>query len=244
MSKADLFDPIHRQSLSEALYSQLKDRIICGVYRPGDRLPSERVLSEETGINRGAVREAVKRLQQAGLLAVRQGGNHEVLDFLQEAGPELLPSLLVDQHGGFNPKAVMDLMVMRTVLAPEMAFAAAERITPDGVLALEALCADMRERHSDLPGLQHLALAYWQRVVVICDNVAFRLSFNALRKSYIKAWDALTFVLAEEFQDLAGFEAITHAMRSRDPKAAREAAGRHIRLGQRAVDKLFHQETR
>ncbi|UUY06381.1 winged helix-turn-helix domain-containing protein [Svornostia abyssi] len=40
---------------------------------PGDPLPSERVLAEQFGINRHAVREAIKRLQQAGLVVVSQG---------------------------------------------------------------------------------------------------------------------------------------------------------------------------
>lgn len=231
-------DPIQRQPVSEALYRQLKGRILSGDFQPGERLPSERVLSEASGINRGAVREAVKRLQQAGLIAVRQGGNHEVLDFLQEAGPELLPSLLIGGEG-FNPKVVCDLMAMRSVLAPEIAAAAARRGSPALHATLCGLCEDMRVRQSDLPALQRLALAFWQALVVGSDNVAFRLSFNAMRKSYLQAWDALTLPMAEEFGDIGRLQGIADAVARRDEAAAFAAAKAHVGLGEAAIRRLF-----
>lgn len=233
-----IVEPILRQSLSEALFRQLKGRILSGDFKPGERLPSERVLSEASGINRGAVREAVKRLQQAGLIAVRQGGNHEVLDFLQEAGPELLPSLLIGGEG-FNPKVVCDLMAMRSVLAPEIAAAAASRGTSALHATLQGLCDDMRAQRADLPALQHLALAFWQALVVGCDNVAFRLSFNAMRKSYLQAWDALTLPMAGEFRDIEQLQAIAEAVSRRDALAAFTAAKLHVGRGEAAIWQIF-----
>lgn len=231
-------EPIQRQPVSEALYRQLKGRILAGDFQPGDRLPSERVLSEASGINRGAVREAVKRLQQAGLIAVRQGGNHEVLDFLQEAGPELLPSLLIGGEG-FNPKVVCDLMAMRSLMAPEIAAAAARRGAPTLNATLSGLCEDMRRHQADLPALQRLALAFWQALVVGSDNVAFRLSFNAMRRSYLQAWDALTLPMAEEFRDVERLQGIADAVARRDAAEAFDLARQHVRLGEAAVRQLF-----
>src|ERR1700756_3455409 len=96
MSDMAAFRQVVRQSLSESVYLQLKDKIVRQELAAGSPLPSERELSELLGVNRGAVREAIKRLQQAQLVAVRQGGNHLVLDFHSEGGLELLPSLLLD----------------------------------------------------------------------------------------------------------------------------------------------------
>ncbi|NBD19828.1 GntR family transcriptional regulator [Aquabacterium fontiphilum] len=234
---------IERLPLSEALYRQLKDRIVAGDFRPGDRLPSERVLSEETGVNRGAVREAIKRLQQAGLVAVRQGGNHEVLDYLQEAGPELLPWLLMDRHGVFSPKVVRDLMAMRSVLAPEIARAAALHGGDALHASLLATWQTMVLRQDDVRALQRHALQYWQALVTGSQNVAFQLSFNAMRKSYLKAWDAMTTVMADEFRDLDNLRAITDAVLRRDPLAATEAARRHVRIGEQAIARLFGEQS-
>ena len=55
------------------MYEQLRDHIVSGDVAPGASLPSERVLSERLGVNRAAIREGLKRLEQAGLVAIQQG---------------------------------------------------------------------------------------------------------------------------------------------------------------------------
>ena len=57
-------------------------------------MPSERTLAEELGVNRHAVREALKRLQQAGLIRIAQGGATRVLDWRQSGGLEVLLDLM------------------------------------------------------------------------------------------------------------------------------------------------------
>ena len=52
----------------------LRDEILRGQYREGERLPSERDLAERFGVHRSTVRSAVKRLEQLGIAEVRPGG--------------------------------------------------------------------------------------------------------------------------------------------------------------------------
>jgi GntR family transcriptional repressor for pyruvate dehydrogenase complex len=58
-------ESIQKTSISEQVFVQLRERILKKVLPVGADLPSERELSETLGVNRGAVREAIKRLQQA-----------------------------------------------------------------------------------------------------------------------------------------------------------------------------------
>jgi GntR family transcriptional repressor for pyruvate dehydrogenase complex len=236
-----LLEPILRQPLSDALYVQLKGKIINGELKPGSKLPSERVLSEESGVNRGAVREAIKRLQQAGLVAVHQGGKHEVLNYRQEAGLELLSSLLINSRGQVDTKVVRNIMAMRSAIAPEVAAEAARLGGEALALQLEPVLTVMQASLHDLSSLQVGALHFWQTLATACDNVAYQLTFNAMRRSYQKAWDKLTFVMAREFQDVDNLAAIVDAVRRRDPQAAREAAHRHVELGRLALETVFAQ---
>ena len=59
---------------SETITAALRDDILRGQYRPGERLPSERDLAERHATSRGTVREAVKRLEQLGLADIQPGG--------------------------------------------------------------------------------------------------------------------------------------------------------------------------
>ena len=184
-------EPVSRQSLSESVFLQLQDKIVRGELAPESALPSERALSEALAVNRGAVREAIKRLQQAGLVAVRHGGNHTIRNFEEEAGLELLPSLLVDGRGRLDIEVLRSIMAMRSALAPEVAASAAEKGGKSLAAKLETLLDRMRQAERDLVQLQALVFDFWKTLVAGSGNIAFRLAFNSMTKTYVQAWDAM-----------------------------------------------------
>jgi GntR family transcriptional repressor for pyruvate dehydrogenase complex len=67
--------------------------IVSGELRPGERLPPERMLAVQLGVNRTTLRGALGRLASARLLSVRQGSGYVVQDYRKVAGVELLPEL-------------------------------------------------------------------------------------------------------------------------------------------------------
>ena len=77
-------------SVSGRIYEHLRGAILAGEY---DELPSERTLSQELGASRHAVREALKRLQQSGLIRISHGGATRVRDWRRHGGLELLLEL-------------------------------------------------------------------------------------------------------------------------------------------------------
>lgn len=70
-----LFQPAKTPSASEAIYNQIYPKIISGELKPGDRLPPERELAEMFQRSRPVVREALRMLQQDGLLETTRGTN-------------------------------------------------------------------------------------------------------------------------------------------------------------------------
>ena len=61
-------------SLSQRIAAELRDDILRGHYRAGERLPSERELADRFAAHRGAVREALKKIEQLGIAEIRPGG--------------------------------------------------------------------------------------------------------------------------------------------------------------------------
>ncbi len=80
------------ESRSGLIANTLRDEILVGQYRPGERLPSERDLSERFHASRGAVREAFKKLEQLGLTAINPGGARVVP--LENASLDIIGPLL------------------------------------------------------------------------------------------------------------------------------------------------------
>ncbi len=62
-----------RPSLSQEVELQLRQSIIAGSYNPGDKLPAERELVEQFQVSRVTVRDALKNLQNMGLLEIKRG---------------------------------------------------------------------------------------------------------------------------------------------------------------------------
>lgn len=62
-----------RQPLADELAGRLRESIVTGALKPGDRLPTENALARSYGVSRAVVREAISKLKYDGLVDSRQG---------------------------------------------------------------------------------------------------------------------------------------------------------------------------
>lgn len=229
-----VFNAISKQSLSDAVFDQLRSRILSDDLQAGQDLPSERVLCELLKVNRSAVREAIKRLQQAGLVEVRHGGATQVLDYRQEAGPDLLSSLLVNAQGEIQVDVARSVVRMRQVLSPEIAGDAASQQVPEVAAGLSLICRKMAAT-KDVLTLQVLAFEFWDALVDASNNIAYRLAMNSLRKTYDHIGGLLVQVMERELLDLASFEQLAEAVRDGDRQHAFTCAKVYIDSSSAAI---------
>ncbi|MEM7152075.1 MAG: GntR family transcriptional regulator [Myxococcota bacterium] len=228
---------IAKKTLSDEVYDQLSGEIVEGHFGAGVNLPAERQLCETLGVNRGAIREALKRLAQAGLVSISQGGGTKVLDFRRNAGLDLLGRMLFRRDNTINLGVARSVMEMRAVLAPDIARLCAERATEADITALRELIESMHAAAEvdDLAELQDLSLRFWDVMVRGSGNIAYELSFNTLRETYDRLREVLVQVMAEETRDVAGHRAIAEAVERGDGGAAKHMADALMEKGTRAV---------
>lgn len=117
---------IKRSMLSEQIFHQLKDSIVCGEWLPGDKLPSEHELCQLFHVSRVPIREALRKLCAIGVLETRRGEGTYV-SFLTAGSfmNSLLPVLIL------NPKNMMDILQYRSMVEGESAALAAQNATDD-----------------------------------------------------------------------------------------------------------------
>jgi DNA-binding FadR family transcriptional regulator len=233
--------PVRKQSLSDAVFEQLRNQIVSGEMIPGSPLPAERVLCEALGVNRGSVREALKRLEQSRLVSVRHGGTSHVLDYRASAGLDLLAELIVTPAGAVDTRVVRAIVEMRSALAPDIARLAAERARPAHHDALERSAVAIESNADDLPTLQGLAADFWSHLVDASDNLAYRLAYNSLRATYDHCRELFTQVMADEIGDVARYRAIAAAVRRRDAHTAETLARDLIQRGERGIKRALRQ---
>jgi len=68
-----IFEPVRKGLLPQEVERQLRAAILSGVYRPGDKLPSEQELVGQFQVSRTTVREALRNLQNDGLIVIKRG---------------------------------------------------------------------------------------------------------------------------------------------------------------------------
>ncbi|BBX92492.1 FadR family transcriptional regulator [Mycolicibacterium boenickei] len=214
--------PVNRRSVPEDVFEQIVTEVLSGQMQPGEPLPSERRLAEVLGVSRPAVREALKRLTEAGLVEVRQGDATTVRDFRRHAGLDLLPRLLL-RAGELDVSVVRSILETRLHNGPKVAALAAER-APAALIAQLGHTVDALAAEPDPVEQQRQALAFWDLVVDGADSIAFRLMYNTLRQTYEPALPALATMMAAEVGRPDAYRRIVEAIEAGDPAAAARAA--------------------
>ncbi len=139
------FRPARRRRIHEDVAEQLRDAILDGRFAPGHRLPPERELAVEFGVNRTSIREAIKVLEGLNLVSVRQGDGATVRP-LTEASFEVLAAMIY-RRDRVDLDALAELNEVMTPLLYEMARLAIDRHAPaqmDELRRLRDVIADER----------------------------------------------------------------------------------------------------
>jgi DNA-binding FadR family transcriptional regulator len=218
------FVPVPRSSVSDHVFGQLRDAIVSGRHAPGDPLPGERELAAAFAVNRHAVREALRRLQQLGLLRISQGGVTRVLDWRVHAGLDLALSLA--QSGDVLPveNLVRDMLEMRACVGVDAARRCAGRATG----AVRRVVVDTVEGFAalapDLSAMAEANIALWRHIVTGSGNTAYLLSFNSLVAGALAVGEVPPARRAAELLDVAGHRRLAAAIADgRGDDAATEA---------------------
>ena len=190
-------------SVSGRVYEDLRARILT---REIEELPSERQLAQELGASRHAVREALKRLQQSGLIRISQGGATRVRDWRRHGGLELLLGLDHVPAGLEIERAVME---MRASIGADAARRAATRATAVQRAELEAR-AEMLAAETDLDVRNSIYEAFWDLIIDAADNLAYRLALNTLVSQRAVSLEAAQ--VAAEISDEAAVRALAVAI--------------------------------
>jgi GntR family transcriptional regulator/MocR family aminotransferase len=144
-------DRSSRRSISVQLYMALRDTILSGGLRPGERLPATRTLAREIGVSRTTVIDAVERLTAEGMVVSRVGAGTYVSDTLdQQRGPATPPRTVPDAEAAPQVSRIVadgrDSYARRTWL-PHEARAFVTALTPLAAQTAWRLDQDLASRN-------------------------------------------------------------------------------------------------
>lgn len=230
------FVPVPRKPVSEAVFEELRSAILSGRLAAGDALPAERQLSESFAVNRHAVREALKRLQQAGLVEVHHGGATRVLDWRRTGGMDLLPHLAFTLDGDGAAERLRAILEMRRSIGVDVSRLAAGRATAEALRTLRAFTSDGATPQDDAATLGVRYEELWRALVAASDNLAYTLAYNSLLAGTGVAAELAHAAFHPEATDLPAHAALVEAIAA---GAADDAAERADDLLRRTLVTAF-----
>src|SRR3954469_22186280 len=173
--------------VSEDVFRRLVEDILGGSYEPGEKLPTQRALAKDLGVNMESIREAVKRLAHLQRVEVRHGDAMRVADWRTSGGLDVLAHLLF-RAGGLDRSTLADLMEARALMLSESARLAATRRMDDQAQALQETA--QRIAHApDATAAQALDWAFYATIVDAAGNLVLALVMNSIRHVYFQRAD-------------------------------------------------------
>ncbi len=204
---------------SEVAAAQIERAILSGEYKPGDRLPPERVLAERFAVSRSILREAVKYMASLGLLRTEAQSGTYVTDYSREASLEFLIYLL-DNNEPIDPVILRSLLEFRDILEIGAAERAAERSGPAFLEELEKRLEDLKAAGDNPAALAERDYALHAAVIDRTGNIALRLLFNACRSVYLFYAQEFYRVDGHLETTLAQLQELIESFRRRNPERA------------------------
>ncbi len=220
-----LLRPIERIGVNEQILSRLRAFLEQKHLKVGSRLPSERDLAALLHVSRPSVREVLRALAILGVVKSKQGDGTYLAASLNRALN--LPDQILTLQESLD---LVELAEARSAVEPVVASLAAARASRDDLRRIDGqLQAMKRNLHDRFLFLEH-DLEFHLNIMRACgNNVLQRMMSVVLEKLFDHSRE-----VAQHYSDLSDIwrlhETIYQALSRRDPRAARAAMIRHMKV--------------
>lgn len=222
------------QKIYQQVVEQIQEMLLNQSLKKGDRLPSERDLSEKFKVSRSSVREAVRALEIIGIVESRQGGGNYIRSVFDQSVFQPLSILFKLNNGSFS-----DILEYRMIFEPELAALAAKRISAEDSKILKKLMDDLKFSKSDEVSAK-LDQQIHVKIIEISGNDLLLNTMHAISSimaSFIEEARQILFQWHENREELLNLHCrICQSIIDHEPELARTASKEHFKF---LIDKIF-----
>jgi GntR family transcriptional repressor for pyruvate dehydrogenase complex len=207
----------------QSVAEQLKDMIMTGELRAGDRLPNVRELGESFGVSKATVSEALRMLGAMGLIETRQGIGTYVRDRSEQMVIEA-----IDLYVTLSAESVYKVYEFRRIIEPPLARLAAERIRAEHLADLDAILTRMQEGPQVNAEFLQADVEFHSAIFAATGNEIATTITQAIHQLTVETWVGVGAPPSVPEKICRAHLRILEALRDGDPDAAESAMQQHL----------------
>ena len=218
------FRPVRQARISDEVFNQIKQAILSNDFKSGDKIPPEKVLAEQFQVSRLAVREALRALENAGFIEIRQGSAGGA--FVTDLTFETLSSASLDLFLA-NKISIPELSQVRILIEPEVARLATLNAKPEDLHRLRKAFDAEHPPGASLTEDIASATTVHYILAEMCGNRFLEALVNSLIKMSALILEELKPNPPSSIHPPGSHRFIVEAVLLRDAEAAAEAMRKH-----------------
>ncbi len=217
--------PIQRVDVYREVVERIRELIVSQVLTVGDRLPSERALAEALSVSRISVRQAVKVLENMGVVTSRRGSG----TYVRELGVDSIVNVMLERFP-IDDRMLRELIDARATIEQRVLALAFQRRRTADFKSVHAAMAAREERFRDVSDDEVGSNdVYFERALAgVCGNRVLVLLQAALHEFWILTWGRLGILPGEKHKLHEEHKRILRAIEDGDLKKASSLMARHL----------------
>ncbi|MGI6216474.1 MAG: FadR/GntR family transcriptional regulator [Coriobacteriales bacterium] len=178
------FNELVAPSRTTLFIKNVEEMILSGELKVGDKLPTERELSEKMKVSRAVINTGINRLAQMGFLEVAPRKGVFVADYIRNGNIDVLVALIEYNGGYFHPELIDPILQFHRSIEPYALEQAAINATPEQIDEMEEIIKKIKcsQNASESAALM---FEFFHSAAIAGGNIVWPLLVQTLKSSYI-----------------------------------------------------------
>lgn len=220
-----MFKSAKTHRISHNIVQQIRNAILAGELKPGDRLPTEKGLAASFSVSKASLREAIRSLEALGMVEVLQGVAGGV--FIREVDLETARNSLFNYIFFQNP-SIQEFTQLRLLIEPQMAAIAAERVSAEDLAFFDDNLAQTHRQLNSDAFYYKLDTAFHHRIAAISNNRLIVFVIDSLKNAIVNLKLQLELDSRFSIDVYDSHQRIVEALRRKDSDSASKEMCNHI----------------
>jgi GntR family transcriptional repressor for pyruvate dehydrogenase complex len=212
-------------STASAIVNYIKKRIEDGLLKPGEKLPSERLLQQELAVSRFTLREALARLGALGIIKTIHGKGTIVA---REVNSSTLADVFIPLFVNQSIKDVIDFFEARLLIESEAAVLSARRRSDEDLKRFEEILADSRRALDDPIRYGELDFHFHMQIAQSSGNVFFQNMMGCVNEYTRRYTQVVAHTEINRKVSMAAHEEIYEYIKNQDTNNAGTVTRKHL----------------